>query len=99
MVRTPGIDESKLTKMELRKLNALRKSVGDEIAARAFSQWLKERPARASSVGQRTDRTATAIAGAVEGLIADRTIRSIPRGGYIVKRGRGRVVVSRHVSA
>ena len=35
-----GIDESALTKGQLRKLNALRKSVGDGIAERAFAEWL-----------------------------------------------------------
>jgi hypothetical protein len=34
-----------------------------------------------------------AIAGAVEKLIADRKIRELPRDGYVVRRGRGRVVV------
>ena len=34
------IDESTLTKGQRRKLNALRKSVGDEIGAQAFSAWL-----------------------------------------------------------
>ncbi len=93
MARKPAIDESKLTKMELRKLNALRKSVGDRIGARAFTEWQRTRPApkKAASV----DRAAAAIAGAVEKLIADRKIRGLPRGGYVVKRGRGRVVVAR----
>ncbi len=91
MARRPAIDESKLTKMDLRKLNALRKSVGDSIGARAFTEWQRSRPAgkKAASV----DKTAGAIAGAVEKLIADRKIRSLPRGGYVVRRGRGRVVV------
>ena len=35
-----SIDESALTKMQLRKLNALRKSVGDDIGERAFAEWL-----------------------------------------------------------
>ena len=34
------IDESKLTKGQLRKLNALCKSVGHEIGERAFVDWL-----------------------------------------------------------
>ncbi len=93
MARRPAIDESKLTKGELRKLNALRTSVGDSIGARAFKEWQRSRlaPERAASV----DKTAGAIAGAVEKLIADRKIRSLPRGGYVVRRGRGRVVVER----
>ena len=34
------IDEASLTKGQRRKLNALRKSVGDGIAERAFIEWL-----------------------------------------------------------
>ena len=37
-----GIDESTLTKGQLRKLNALRKSVGNEVGERAFSEWLPQ---------------------------------------------------------
>ena len=33
-----SIDESALAKMQLRKLNALRKSVGDDIGERAFAE-------------------------------------------------------------
>ena len=35
-----GIDESGLTKGQLRKLNALRKSVSDEVGEKAFADWL-----------------------------------------------------------
>ena len=35
-----GIDERGLTKGQLRKLRALKKSVGDGIGERAFSEWL-----------------------------------------------------------
>ena len=35
------IDESTLTKGQVRKLNALRKSVGDAIAEEAFAKWLE----------------------------------------------------------
>ena len=38
-----GINETSLTKGELRKLDALRKSLGTAIADRAFSQWLRQR--------------------------------------------------------
>ena len=39
------IDESTLTKGQRRKLNALRKSVGDEIGAQAFAAWLSSQQA------------------------------------------------------
>ncbi len=34
------IDQSTLTKGQIRKLNALRKSIGDEIAEDAFGKWM-----------------------------------------------------------
>ena len=34
------MDEGALTKGQLRKLNALRKPVGEEIGERAFAEWL-----------------------------------------------------------
>ena len=36
------MDESALTKGQLRKLNALKKSVGDDIGTKAFSKWLNK---------------------------------------------------------
>ena len=35
----PRYSEKELSKGELRKLNALRKSLGDDIAEKAFSEW------------------------------------------------------------
>ena len=64
-----GVNESNLSKGQLRKLNALRKSLGSEIANRAFSEWL----------------SANIEAGRL----------SVPRGGYMVRRGRGRVIIER----
>ena len=37
-----AINEKKLTKGQLRKLNALRKSVGYKIGEQAFTEWLKQ---------------------------------------------------------
>ena len=65
------IDESALTKGHLRKLNALRKSVGEDIGERAFAELIAE------SLWSLVE----------QGKLA---IRS---GGYVVKRGRGRIVV------
>ena len=36
----PKFDEAGLTKGQLRKLNALRKSIGDKLGTAAFSDWL-----------------------------------------------------------
>ncbi len=45
MPRKPSLDETKLSKMEIRKLNALRTSVGDALGTKTFMQWQKSRPA------------------------------------------------------
>ena len=88
--RTPRFDERDLTKGQLRKLNALRKSLGDEIALRAFSEWLSSQPAAANG----NDPGAGKISDALQPLIEQGKLR-IPRGGYVVRRGRGRVIVER----
>jgi hypothetical protein len=71
-------------------LNALRKSVGPAIADRAFAQWLARQSKDQFPV---KDRKAALIAGAVWDLIKKKKF-GIPRGGYLVTRGRGRVLVS-----
>ena len=81
------IDESALTKGQLRKLNALRKSVGPAIADEAFAKWLQQAVA-----GPEEDEDARAISDALWGLIEEGRL-SIRRGGYVVRRGRGRVIV------
>jgi len=86
------IDESALTKGEVRKLNALRKSVGENLGEKTFTEWLKKRGAAKSTPSE--DKNAALIAEALVKLIDDKKLR-IPRGGYLVSRGRGRVIVTR----
>ncbi len=81
------IDESILSKGQLRKLTALRKSLGPTIADQAFAKWLAQQ-AQAS----KGDQNAQVIADALWDLIQEGRL-SIQRGGYIVRRGRGRVIV------
>lgn len=83
------IDESTLTKMQLRKLTALRNSVGDGIADRAFLDWLSSQPAAA---GAAPDENAALIVDILWPLIQQGTLM-IPRGGYLLRRGRGRIIV------
>jgi hypothetical protein len=85
------IDEALLTKGQLRKLNAVRKSFGPEIADKAFAQWLAEAP---KELAEPEDLNAKAIAAKLEPLVLSGKIK-IPRGGYLVRRGRGRVIVER----
>ncbi len=92
MARRPTIDESSLTKMEIRKLNALRKSIGDDIGDAAFMEWYRTQPS--TKKAEPVDKTAETIADAVMKLIESGKIKGLPRGGYVVRRGRGRVVVA-----
>ncbi len=87
----PKLDEKALTKGELRKLNALRKSVGEEIGDVAFMEWLRKKPA---ILAEPEDRNAALIAETLVPLIEQNKLRS-PRGGYLILRGRGRVIVVR----
>ena len=83
-----GIDESALTKGQLRKLNALRKSVGDDVGERAFAAWLEsQRKATAEA-----DGNAAKIVEALWPLVEEGRL-AIPRGGFLLRRGRGRVIV------
>ncbi len=81
------IDETGLTKGQLRKLNALRKSLGPTIADEAFSKWLAQ-----ASDEPEGDANAEVIADALWDLVQDGKLM-IRRGGYVVRRGRGRVIV------
>ena len=90
---SPKFDEKKLTKGQLRKLTALRKSLGDDIANRIFAQWLKAQEKRTAGAA---DKQAEQIEEAVGALVKEGKIR-IPRGGYLLTRGRNRIFVTRVV--
>ena len=81
------IDETVLTKGQVRKLNALRKSLGTAIADEAFSKWLAQ-----AAEAPEADENARVIADTLWGMIEDGKL-TIRRGGYVVRRGRGRVIV------
>ena len=83
-----AIEESALTKGQLRKLQALRKSVGADIGERAFAEWL----ASQAKAGQETDKNVETIVDALWPLVQQGKL-TIRRGGYLVTRGRGRIVV------
>ncbi len=84
-----AINEKKLTKGEVRKLTALRKSLGDEIADKAFSAWYEQRDTGGAAA--KADPNISVIEAA---LAPHLNKMSFPRGGgYTIKRGRGRVVV------
>ncbi|MYE01069.1 MAG: hypothetical protein F4Y03_07270 [Alphaproteobacteria bacterium] len=81
------IDEAALTKGQIRKLNALRKSIGPAIADEAFSRWLDQ-----TVEAPETDANAEIIRDALWDLVQEGRL-FIRRGGYIVRRGRGRIIV------
>ena len=82
------IDENALTKGQRRKLNALRKSVGTEIGEEAFAAWLASQPAATGTA----DANAALIVDTLWPLVQQGAL-AIPRGGYLLRRGRGRIVV------
>ena len=84
-----GIDESTLTKGQVRKLRALRKSVGEEIGEQAFAAWLSSQ----SGAGEeKADGNAATVVDTLWPLVEQGSL-AIPRGGYIIRRGRGRIIV------
>ena len=81
------IDEGALTKGQLRKLNALRKSVGNEVGEKAFAEWLSSQPAAVTP-----DGNAALVVDILWPLVQEGVL-AIPRGGYLIRRGRGRIIV------
>ena len=81
-----SIDESNLTKGKVRKLNALRKSVGNNIGEEAFTKWLA---AESKSIKEVRDPVADALVSALAHLQDDKTFR-LGRRGYVVRRAKGR---------
>ncbi len=84
------INERALTKGELRKLNALRNSIGEELGEKAFLAWFRKKSDKAMAVAR--DRNAERILAALQPLI-DKGQLTIRRGGYRIRRGRGRIIV------
>ena len=64
-----AIDETGLTKGLRRKLNALRKSVGDDLAEEVFAKWLERQAA--SQAKDKPDPVAVKIVEALAGLEND----------------------------
>ena len=83
--------ERDLTKGQLRKLTALRKSLGKGIADKAFEEWQATVP---EDKPDESDKNAEAIAELLNSPVLEKEIK-LPRGGYLVRRGRGRVIVER----
>ena len=81
-----AINESSLTKGQVRKLNALRKSVGDKIAEEAFTKWLA---AQSKATEEVRDPVAEALVSAIDHLRNEKSFR-LGRRGYVVRRAKGK---------
>ena len=80
------IDQSTLTKGQVRKLNALRKSVGNEIANDAFGKWMKTQSKTPKEV---RDPVADALVAALSNLHNDKSFK-LGNKGYVVRRAKGK---------
>ena len=80
-----AIDESKLTKGQVRKLNALRKSVGDELGEEVFGKWL----AQQAAMKPKPDPITVKIGEALAGYESDKSFR-LGNYGYTIRRARGK---------
>ena len=77
---------SKLTKGQVRKLKALRKSLGPKIADPAFSKWLKTQ--NSSKSGGKPDPVATQLERSLESLASKKI--NLGTWGYTIKRAKGK---------
>ncbi len=82
-----AIDETGLTKGLRRKLNALRKSVGDDLAEEVFAKW-SERQAT-SQAKDKPDPVAMKIVEALAGLENDPKF-NLGNHGYTLRRAKGK---------
>ena len=84
---TVAIDENKLTKGQVRKLNALRRSVGDKLGEEVFGKWLVQQASAAAA--PKRDPVAVKIEEALASFVDDRTFR-LGNYGYTIRRARGK---------
>ncbi len=81
-----SLDLSTLTKGQTRKLNALRKSLGNEIADAAFAKWMKTQTKEETF---QVDPVAEKIKAALSSLEHDKAFR-LGSKGYNIKRSKGK---------
>lgn len=81
------MNKTSLTKGQQRKLNALRKSLGDEIADDAFSKWLETQPKKTAI---KDDPVALKIQEALAPFEGEKSF-NLGRKGYTITRSRGKI--------
>ncbi|MBT5107479.1 MAG: hypothetical protein HOM25_02250 [Rhodospirillaceae bacterium] len=80
------INESELTKGQIRKLNALRKSIGDKLGEDVFSKWMKEQSSAKPT--ETVDPVAEKLLEALKSLESDKSIK-LGNWGYAIRRAKG----------
>ena len=80
------IDETNLTKSQVRKLNALRKSIGNKLAEGTFPKWLKAQP-KAAPIDA-PDPVAEKLLEVLKTLENDTSIK-LGNWGYAIRRAKG----------
>ena len=81
-----GIKEGKFSKGQLRKLNALKRSVGDALGEEVFGKWLAQ---QAAASVPKVDPVAEKIEQALMGFAKDRKF-NVGVHGYTIRRARGK---------
>ena len=81
------IEERTLTKGQVRKHNALRKSIGDDLGEQAFAKWLKRQSF--SKKKETVDPVAMKVEQALSGLVEDKSVR-LGNLGYTIRRAKGK---------
>lgn len=87
------IDETVLSKGQIRKLTALRKSLGNEIADKAFAEWQKT--AARLEASQKEDPVALSLLEVVTPIVEG---VNLGRYGYTIRRTRGGLTATRNTA-
>ena len=82
------MDETSLTKGQIRKLNALKNSIGEELGTEAFTKWLSIQEKEKSEC-VKVDPVAVKIQEVLAPLESDTSVR-LGNKGYTIKRARGK---------
>ena len=86
--KKPTVPRMKLTKGQIRKRNALRKSLGNKIADQAFAKWIKFEAKAAVKKAPKKDAVAEKIAAALK-PVAGKKI-NFGTYGYTIRRAKGK---------
>ena len=82
------MDETSLTKGQIRKLKALKNSIGEELGTETFTKWLSIQE-QEKSEGVKVDPVAVKIQEVLSPLESDTSVR-LGNKGYTIKRARGK---------